>query len=929
MKYIAGSVVLAAIASSSAVAGDEVLYGDPPEWVIEAPLDDALEANKGDVALYDRQIRLEDGVVTRFTDLAYDIRNTENLESFGTLQFTWLPDKGDLTIHRLDIIRGDEVIDLLEQGVEPSVIRRERRLESRAVDGQLTAAINVPGLRIGDILRLTSSTTVRDQALEGEMQSTEGVTTRPTRLGFGRLRYSWPSSEEVNWGTIGQVDNPEVTIDGDDSVLEMALPIARPRKMPEDAPDRFTVSPLIQVGSFADWQEVSSVMARHFTTAGTIEADGPIADEIAKIRAATDDPLERAALALQLVQDEVTYLLNGLNGGNYIPQAPEETWELRYGDCKAKSLLLLAMLRELGIESEAVLVDIDAGDVVSVSQPVPGAFDHMIVHAMIDGKDYWLDGTGSGVRLDTIDEVPGFDWALPLRSDGAELVSMEQRWPQTPDRIVRVTYDMSRGVDFPATYEAVVELRGSMGASMRPMATENDEMQILAKGIEYFSDLIGGMATDAEYSYDDETGVAVIKGRGMLWDVFSFENGNVAYAINGPSVGWGFDPDRARRAWKDIPFQVAGPYTVRREAEYLLPNSNGSVEFEGHEQLDELASGVRFTRDVTLSDGVLRMVDGTSQVPIEIAAEDIQGEKLAMSRIASGDPILRIDAPERSWDLSDAELQARLLPIATSLDEMTELPEASAAVHFLRGIILVLARQYDEALADIDLAIEEGAEADHYSARAAIYDAMGDLQQALVNAQEAYDLEPNLETASSLAQYLAKNGDADYGLDLLDELGLVGDEAIDMQMAWSELSGAAQREDEAWERTMALLETRPEESALHNAQCWLAGIWSFRVAEAEEFCENAVQLSDSSAGTLDSRALVRYRLGQTDQALDDLNEALRKQPGQAASRLLRGIIRLEQGDETGGAGDVLAASRIDPSIIDLYRTYGFDISDPE
>src|SRR5690606_4154596 len=172
---------------------------------------------------------------------------------------------------------------------------------------------------------------------------------------------------------------------------------------------------LLQAGTFADWAEVSRVMTPLFATEGTIAPDGPIASAVARIEKDHAGQLERSVAALRLVQDEIAYMLNGMEGGNYIPQTPAETWDKRYGDCKAKTVLLLAMLREMGIEAEAVVVASRTGDVVPEMLPMPGAFDHVIVRAVIDGTEYWLDGTSSGASMQVVGEVPPFHVALPLR----------------------------------------------------------------------------------------------------------------------------------------------------------------------------------------------------------------------------------------------------------------------------------------------------------------------------------------------------------------------------------------------------------------------------------------------------------------------------------------------------------------------------------
>ncbi len=118
----------------------------------------------------------------------------------------------------------------------------------------------------------------------------------------------------------------------------------------------------------------------------------------------------------------------------------------------------------------------------------------------------------------------------------------------------------------------------------------------------------------------------------------------------------------------------------------------------------------------------------------------------------------------------------------------------------------------------------------------------------------------------------------------------------------------------------ALLE-RPGSAELLNAQCWFAGTWQHRLDEAEEVCTRAVERSQWSANVLDSRALAYYRMGRIDDALADLEAALRNTPGLGASRFLRGIIKSEQGQD-GGEEDIESALRMSPSLRLIYARYG-------
>src|SRR5690606_18332185 len=404
MRFRVALLCGAVLASSPgvAMAGDKVLTGKAPDWVIPASLD-GLDVERGPAELiFDSQHRLEDGVAYSYYDSAVRIDNSQTLVEHNTLSIGWLPDKGDLTVHRLEIYRDGEVIDLLASGAEFDVIRREQGLEARLLDGELTATLAIPGLRVGDVLRTAYSITVDDQALGDEVQILQYLGSEPWRVGLGRTIVSWPHDESIKWRAEDPagLEDPELR-DGY-RYLTVALPLPERKAVPADAPYRYQRPTVLRVGSFADWSELSRVMAPHFAAAAEVDERGAVATQAAAIMKQASDPLERAALATRLVQDEVSYLLNGLAGGNYLPQGAEFTWEKRYGDCKAKTVLLLALLHRMGIDAEPMLVSRRGGDALPDLLPVPGDFDHVIVRARIGDVDYWLDGTSTATRLANI-----------------------------------------------------------------------------------------------------------------------------------------------------------------------------------------------------------------------------------------------------------------------------------------------------------------------------------------------------------------------------------------------------------------------------------------------------------------------------------------------------------------------------------------------
>ena len=704
------------LSSTAARAGDEVIYEPAPQWVAAADLKAAVA--KGEpLVLFDRQVRMEDGTVTSYSDVAYKIETPESLTQLGTLKSDWQPDKGDLIVHRLEILRGDEVIDVLAKGAKFTVLRREADLEKRSLDGSLTATLAVPGLRVGDILRVSESTTLHDQALDDAMQFSQGLYADPFKVGFGRTSVSWPSDEKIAFAATRGFDLPDpVERDGYRTVT-VNLPIAKLDEVPEDAPDRFKQGTLLQATSFTGWADVSRKMAPHFVTEGLIAKGGPIAQEVAAIEAKAKTPKARMALALQVVQDRIGYLANGMDGGNYLPQAPAQTWEMRYGDCKAKSLLLLSMLREMDIAAQAVLVRSQAGDWVADLLPMPGGFDHMIVRATLDGEDYWLDGTSGGTRLDVIGEVPDFAYALPLTVGGADLVPLQQRWQTVPDRTIRVTYDQSAGIDYAILYDAEIETSGILAARVRPKATETDRKKTLEYIESYVKDAIGdGIVYDGDIAYDEARGIAVIHAKGLLSSPWEFERGRGRRGFETPSSDFTFKPDRARPQWREIPYAVGGPVRYREEVTVVLPDGGKGYELTGRDVTGEMVAGTRITRSATLDGPRLTLTDDAAKLPVEIAASDLAAEKVKAARLNSGDFKLRApDDAMRYWDRDPAAAQAAVAGLEKAYAQFIAIDPKEAWRYSTRGSLRHYQLDYRGQIADLTKAIELEPTADRYN----------------------------------------------------------------------------------------------------------------------------------------------------------------------------------------------------------------------
>lgn len=925
MRFWAAAL-LASTSAVSASAGETVRYDTAPPWAVPATVEKPAAETNAVLVLLDQQARIEAGQLWSYVDTAMALDSPEALTRFGTLTASWMPDKGDLIVHRVELLRDGKVIDVLAGGAKFEVIRRERGLENRLVDGALTATMAVPGAKLGDVLRLSASITSSDQAMGENVQWQQGLIAEPFPLAQGRVSVSWPQGLAVSRKRFGKADIAEPVLKDGYFTWSARVPVAKLDEMPNDAPSRFRLGELMQVSTYADYAAVSRNHAPHYATAGKVTPGGDLAARIAAIAAASPDPLTRAASALQLVQDDISYLMNGMDGGNYIPQSPEDTWEKRFGDCKAKSLLLLTILRELGIEAEATLVRTKGGDALPDLAPMPGNFDHVIVRARINDTNYWLDGTSSGVRRDTIDEVPRFFHALPLRDAGAGLMPLDARMQATPDRTIDLAIDHSAGLRVPALAKLTVQYRGTLSAKWRTLADQGTaEMRKDAA-----ADLLGDMLEDAQLTdhalrYDPQSGLAEVTMHAILASGWSSDGTGYRFDLPAQAArGFSLDTDRARTAWRALPLTLRGPVYFTSIADVRLPADVAGLTLEGAAAAapvmiggTQLAAAARLDRGRLVVEQSLRSRDA------ELPADQIAAARREYARFERQLPVLRAASGVRErWEYF-GKARAPLAPLEAAYakavadakpdDPWPLINRAS----FRAGI-------YDHAaaLADVEAAMAIETSRDLVLTRAGLRHELGDLAGALADLVEAETLEPDGSTYADQIDILALLGRADEGAVLAEDYAALTTEPVEAVSLMAHALGWQGAADEGLGLLEALAAKRPGDGTLLNQLCWQAAIWAKVDAERLETCTRAVEKSENSPGALDSRALAHFRMGNLAAARADADAALLAEPYQHETRLLRGIVLTAMGDTAAGKADIALALKLRPSLGATYKAWG-------
>ncbi|WP_426255027.1 DUF3857 domain-containing protein [Sphingomonas sp. DC2300-3] len=926
-------VALFGSTSWAAQAADKVLYQPVPAWVKPAPAVDPASVTPDSPVLMvlDNQQRLEGGTVWQYTDTATRIATAEMLGQAGTVSLQWQPAAGDLIVHRAEIIRGPERIDLLKANAAGAkagfdVLRREQKLEQRQLDGMLTATMAVEGLRVGDILHVVVSITRKDAVLQGAMQGFQPLPSAPLKIGYARARVLWPATDQVRWKLYAEAPKPVESVVGGYREISVPLPLAKQPDLPNDVPVRFQRLGLLEATSFADWAAVSKVMAPLYTTDGLIAADPALSAEVAKIKASSSDPMQRTAAALQLVQEQVRYLFNGMDQGNYKPQSPAQTWQLRYGDCKAKTLLLLSILRALDIEAEPVLASSKLGDLLPDRLPTPGAFDHILVRASVNGETLWLDGTDAGARLADLRDTPPFRWTLPVRAAGAPLLALPMRTPARPHIEATIDLDESAGVDLPAVLTATVNLRGRIGQMLQAAQAQASREDIRKMADKMTQGIIGSATVvDRTLKYDAATGLATVTVTGIAYPDWNRVDQRYRSVIDRTVAGMTFEPDRARAAWAAMPVATGDGAYYRSLTRIRLPDSGKGYTLEGDRSFAKPMAGVTVTRTVAEANGVVTIDDRSVLSGAEVPANEIAANRAAIS--AAKNRLLSVVAPA---DLPNLPARVEATKRAGGFAKLAALYDRGVAdqpdeaeVYTNRAWFYEQTYDRPKAIADLTRAIAITPDASTYTRRAALYRQTGDLNKAFADLTAARGIDPSDDdTVEALATLRADRGEKDAAIELVQERidaggkskpGMIALKA-DVLARTGDKDGAIAAIDQA-------VAAGPGNPRLLNSRCWIKGTLNVALDTALKDCTRSIELSDSTTAALDSRAMVFFRMNRFDDALADLNAALDNAPGLAASLYMRGLILGRQGKAEGKA-DLAAARLINPRIDEDYKRYG-------
>lgn len=185
-------------------------------------------------------------------------------------------------------------------------------------------------------------------------------------------------------------------------------------ELPSEVPDL----PSVTFSTGTSWQQVADqygkIVDRQLATSD-------VQSLVARVLVGRKSRDEKANAILQYVDREVRYTGVEFGDAAIVPRPVNETLARKYGDCKDKATLVVAMLRAADIPAYIALLNASSREDVSQDLPGMGMFDHAIVY--IPGpSSLWIDATDDYAKLGQLPRADQGRLALVARPDSDALL---------------------------------------------------------------------------------------------------------------------------------------------------------------------------------------------------------------------------------------------------------------------------------------------------------------------------------------------------------------------------------------------------------------------------------------------------------------------------------------------------------------------------
>ena len=553
--------------TSSFGQSDKVKISQVKGWVEKVPFEvtaapPADEAESYYYLLVDEQENFS--AQELYSHYAYKILTSEGLQQMSDISISFDPAYEQVTVHGISIHRGGQVIDKLPKSIK--TIQREASMERYIYDGSLTAVINLPDVRVGDVIEYSFTHHGYNPVHKDHIDRRFFIDYTAARI-FHQITI--PKSMKVSVKNFNSDTEPQKRESNGTVTYTWSREKVKSPAADSNYPDWYNPYQRGSISSYQSWAEVSAWANTLFTVK---ESDKQRLQHEAAGQFKTTDPEEYTAAVIRFVQDEVRYLgfESGLN--THMPYPPLQVYTQRFGDCKDKSLLLVTLLNARGIEAHPVLVNTNYRHKVSDLLPSAYAFDHCVTQIKLNGRTFYIDPTinGQGGKASTC-YFPMYGKGLVI--DGSSTDFAEFGGPAPSSILESQTYTLA-AIGGDAVLNIKTTYSGVEADVIRAQWERNGSEDLQKSYLEFYGNLYPDIekADDISFTDDRDKNIAVVEEHYRVPKFWSAQEDNADVQLasfRALSLGTYFDvPAFAKRT---APYSVNYPLDYTVEMHVDLP----------------------------------------------------------------------------------------------------------------------------------------------------------------------------------------------------------------------------------------------------------------------------------------------------------------------------------------------------------------------
>lgn len=406
----------------------------------------------------------ENGLSSRFNQNIVRVKDDNGVKAYKTSYIYYSPYRQEVKILKARILKADGEI----------VERYEEREQSLSKDYQIyydrkAVVITFPDLKPGDVVELQYRLDdVGRENLFADYFGTINLIQGRIPVRRWKTVILMPKAKSLYFNKPRLSPEPQINKSADSSEYVWDVMDAPKVRNEPSAPPFVEIADYLHVSTFKDWKEMGSwywgLIREQFTAKDDLKQK---VDELVGDLTAVE---EKIRVIQNFVATKTRYV--GLEFGihSFKPYQVNQIYQRRFGDCKDKATLMIAMLKHAGIR--AWMAIIRTGNIGALQEYPPSLtmFNHAIVY--LPDQDLYIDGTAEQAGMLELPFQNRRGQVMLISDEGALFTRVPAADPRA--NVFSETSRLTLAEGDTAIAEGDVTIQGSRASSYRSHFQDTD-----------------------------------------------------------------------------------------------------------------------------------------------------------------------------------------------------------------------------------------------------------------------------------------------------------------------------------------------------------------------------------------------------------------------------------------------------------------------